>query len=98
VKTSFGSSPWPTRSADGGEGSCGVRGNGCLCLTRTELLFQRWLPRHRLAIPLSHVREVALVDPGRGSATSRFLRLQYDEGGGETETLGFAASAPTRTY
>jgi hypothetical protein len=67
-----------------------VLDSGCLCLTRSALVFQPWLSRPRLEIPLSNVREVVGSDEEAAPSDRRALRVRLVEPRGDTAALTFA--------
>lgn len=75
----------------GSRGARQIRGNGCLCLTRNAVVFQRWLPKERIEIPRAHIRDVDDPRSHLGkSKGARLLRFHFEAANGQPDTIAFA--------
>jgi len=73
------------------EGVLQVWGNGCLALSDSQIVFQRWLPRRQWIIPRADVREVdeTYVHLGK-SHGGRLLRLRFAGSDGVEDVVAFS--------
>lgn len=76
-------------------GAAQVRGNGCLALTRDELLFHKWLGRRALRIPRGAITAVDAVDSHLGKSVGRTLfRVSWRLDSGEVDSVAWLVKEP----
>jgi hypothetical protein len=80
----------------GSRGPASIHGNGCLCLTPTSVVFQRWIPRQQIEIPRRDIRDIddpsAFLGRERGK---RLLRIHFSDATGQPDTIAFSVQDVT---
>jgi len=72
-------------------GASQIRGNGCLCLTPRAVVFQRWIPKERIEIPRTQIRDVDDPTSHLGKSKGvRLLRIHFDDASGRADSIAFA--------
>lgn len=68
-----------------------IQGKGCLCLTTSAIVFQRWLPRQRLEIPLRDIRDIDAATSFHGrERKKRLLRVHFADATDQPDVIAFS--------